>query len=74
MLFLKITLVIQLNANTIHTVFDTYFWGCQSTGPTAPIFMFISQILSATRADFYVIFSKFVSPDEEHWLTDRRYF
>ena len=37
-------------------------WGCQTTGPTISLFMFISKMLSATRADANVIFSKIVSP------------
>ena len=46
-------------------MFDTNFLGHQPSGPTSSLFMFISKILSVIRADFNVIFSKFVSPDEE---------
>ena len=42
-------------------MFDTNFLGHQPSGPTAFIFMLISQILSVIRADFNVIFSKFVA-------------
>ena len=44
-------------------MFDTNLLGHQSTGPTASIFMFISQLLSVIRAHCYDIFSKMVSPD-----------
>ena len=47
------------------SVFDTNFLGCEPTGPTSSMFMFISQMLSAIRADANVIFSKIVSPDEK---------
>ena len=46
-----------------HYLFD--FLSCRPAAPTASIFMFISQILSVIGADFNVIFSKIVSPDEE---------
>ena len=54
------------------TVFDTNFWGCQPTGPTVSIFMFISQILSVIRADVNVISSRIVSPDQEISANGRR--
>ena len=53
-------------------MFDTNFLGHQPSGPTAFIFMLISKILSVIRADFYLIFSKFVSPDEESSAIGRR--
>ena len=46
-------------------MFDTNFSGCQPTGLIISIFMFISQVLSAIRADINVTFSKIVNPDEE---------
>ena len=44
-------------------MFETYFWGCEPTGPAVSIFMFIFKMLSAIRADSNVISSK--RPDEE---------
>ena len=46
-------------------MFETYFWGCEPTGPAVSIFMFIFKMLSAIRADSNVISSKCISPDEE---------
>ena len=53
-------------------MFDTTFWGYQSTGPTVSVFMFISTILSVNRADVIVIFLKNISPDEKLSAIGRR--
>ena len=54
--------------------FDTNLLGHQPSGPTVSIFIFISKILSVIRADFNIIFWKFVSPHEESSAIGRRQF
>ena len=53
-------------------MFDTNFLGYQPTGQTVSVFMFISQILSAIRADVNVILFKIVSPDQQLSAIGRR--
>ena len=53
-------------------VFEINFLDCQPIGPTISIFMRISKMLSAIRADVNEISSKVVNPDEKFSAIGRR--